>query len=269
MKLAVSLLVLAACSALPATPDAPLTIVDARAVDAPIIDTPADASGPDLMCLGQSPTAAPDPLLVEGKLFAVDHYDITPVVGATVVLRRRGTDAAIVQTTTAADGAFTMSVVSHGVPVDGYFTVTAAGYRPTRVEPGDPLSGGENALMLVADDAEMTRWYAAAGVAFTAGVSTLITATVDCARDTLDGSTIAVAPSPGTVTYYDATGKQWDTQLATSTNGYALVTGAASSVAVTGQLGAVALPPHAITVPAGTLTIAVLTPRSWSSPHSL
>lgn len=262
MKLAASILVLAACSATPATPDAPQSLVDARAADAPNVDTPADAPGPDLTCLGQSPTTAPEPLPVAGKVFSVDHYDITPVAGAIVVLRRRGTDAAIMQTTTAADGAFAMSVVSNGAPVDGYFTVAAAGYRPTRVDPGAPLSGGENALTLVADDAELTRWYAAAGVAFTAGAPTLITASVDCARDTLNGSTISVAPSPGKVTYYDADAKHWDAQLAASTNGFALVTGAASSVAVTGKLGTVQLPPHTVEVPAGTLTIGVITPRS-------
>jgi hypothetical protein len=262
MKIAV-FLVLAACSSPPAAPDAPHA-ADARAIDAPPpVDAAPDAPGPDLACLGQPPPAtAPDPLPVEGKVFAVDHYDVAPVTGATVVLRRRGTDAMIAQATTAADGAFAMSVASGGVPVDGYFAVAAAGYRPTRVEPGDPLSGGENALMLVAGDAELARWYAAAGATFTAGAPTLITASVDCARDTLDGSTLAVTPSPGAVTYYDTTAKQWDATLAASTNGFALVTAPAATVSATTSLGATSLPPHTVTVPAGTLTIAVLTPHS-------
>jgi hypothetical protein len=267
MKLALSILVFAACSATPATPDAPSNLVDAPAADASSLDSPADAPAdarkPDLTCIGQPPpTTAPDPLLVAGKVFSVDHYDVAPVEGATVVLRRRGTDAVIAQTTTAADGAFAMSIASGGMPVDGYFAVAAAGYRPTRVDPGEPLSGGDDALMLVAGDAELTRWYAAAGVPFTAGAPTLITASVDCARDTLDGSTISVSPSPGTVTYYDAPGKRWDAQLATSTNGFALVTGAASSVAVIGKLDSAQLPARAIEVPSNTLTIAVLTPHS-------
>lgn len=269
MKLAVSFLLLAACgsSATPATPDAaPGT--DARAIDAPVtppIDAAPDAPGPDLACLGQPPpTTAPDPMPVEGTLFAVDHYALAPVDGAIVVLRHHGTEAVIAQATTGADGGFTMSVATGGAAVDGYFTVAAAGYRPTRIEPGDPLSGGENALMLLASDVEVERWYAAAGTPFTAGDATLITAAVDCAHDTLDGSTIAVAPAPATVTYYDATGKQWDAGLAASTNGFSLVTGPASAVSVTARLGATSLPPHAITVQANALTIAVLTPRSDS-----
>lgn len=266
MKLAVSLLVLAACSSTsaPATPDA-VPGTDARAIDAPVhlpIDGAPDAPGPDLACLGQPPpTTAPDPLPVEGKLFAVENYEVAPVDGATVVLRRRGTDAVLAQATTAADGGFTMSVASGGVPVDGTFTVAAAGYRTTRIDPGDPLSGGENALMLVAGDAELARWYAAAGAIYTPGSPTLLTAAVDCAHDTLDGSTIAVAPAAATVTYYDATTKQWDAALASSTNGFSLVTGPASAVSVTARLGATSLPPHDITVQANALTIAVLTPR--------
>lgn len=265
MKLVVSFLALAACgsTSTPARPDA-APDADARAIDAPVaIDAAPDAPGPDLACLGQPPpTTAPDPLPLEGKVFAVDHYQLAPVDGATVVLRRRGTDAVIAQATTATDGGFTMSVASGGSAVDGYFTVAAAGYRPTRIEPGDPLSGGENALMLVASDAELERWYAAAGMTFTPGSSTLLTASVDCAHDTLDGSTIAVTPSPATVTYYDATGKQWAAALTASTNGFALVTGPAAAVSVTARLGATALPAHAITVPANALTIAVLTPRT-------
>lgn len=265
MKLAASILVLAGCGSTPAALDA------APGGDAPAIDTaiaqPMDASpdapGADLGCLGlPPPTTAPDPLMVEGTLFAVEHYEVTPVAAATVVLLRHGTNAVIAQTTTAADGAFAMTVTSGGVPVDGYFTVAAAGYRATRVEPGDPLSGGENVLMLVADDVELARWYAAANTTFTPGAATLVTASVDCSRDTLDGSTITVAPSPGTVTYYDAPGKKWDVGLAASTNGFSLVTGAASTVTATARLGSTALPPHSITVPANALTIALLTPRS-------
>ncbi|MBV8761596.1 MAG: hypothetical protein JO257_30150 [Deltaproteobacteria bacterium] len=267
MKRVVCLAVLAACGSSPATPD-PSVHVDARAIDTPprpidaAADAPPDAAGPDLSCLGHAPpTTAPDPLPVEGKLFSVDHYDVTPVTGATVVLRRRGNDAVIAQTTTAADGSFTMSVVSGGAPVDGYFTVAADGYRATRVDPGNPLSGGENALMLVASDAELARWYAAAGTTYSPGVGTLVTASVDCARHTLDGSTLTIAPSAG-VTYYDAPNKQWAAGLTASTNGFALVTGAATSVTATAAIGATSLPSHAIAVPANRLTSAVLTPRS-------
>ena len=265
MKLAVSgLFAVAACGASPAAPDAPLDAraLDARSPDAPA-DSPPDAAGPNLACLGQAPpSTAPDPLPVAGKLFAVDHYDVAPVTGGTVVLRRRGTDAVLAQTTTAADGSFTMSVASGGAPVDAYFAIAADGYRPTRVEPGDPLSGGENALMLVAADDELARWYTAAGATYAAGARTLVTANVDCDDATLAGSTVAIAPAPATTTYYDDIAKQWSSSLAASTNGFALVTGAAATVTATAAVGTTQLPPRTITVPSGTVTLALLPPRT-------
>lgn len=266
MKSLVSVLfALAACGSSPAAPDAP-SHADARAQDAPPDsppDSPPDAPGPDLACLGQPPpSTAPDPLPVAGKLFAVDHYNVAPVTGGTVVLRRHGSDAVLAQATTGSDGSFTMSVASGGAPVDGYFAIAADGYRPTRVEPGDPLSGGENALMLVAADDELARWYTAAGATYTAGARTLITASVDCDNATLDGSTVAIAPAPATTTYYDDVAKQWSPTLTSSTNGFALVTGAAASVTATAEFGATQLPPRTISVPAGTVTLALLPPRT-------
>lgn len=257
---------LAACGSSPAAPDAgahaDARALDARALDAPP-DSPPDAAGPNLACLGQPPPAtASDPLPVAGKLFAVDHYNVAPVTGGTVVLRHHGSDAVLAQATTAADGSFAMSVTSGGVPVDAYFAISADGYRPTRVEPGDPLSGGENALMLVAADDELARWYTAAGATYASGARTLITASVDCDNATLGGSTVAIAPAPATTTYYNDVAKQWSPGLAASTNGFALVTGAAATVTATAALGTTQLPPRAVTVPAGTVTLALLPPRT-------
>jgi hypothetical protein len=267
MKSLVSaLFAVAACGSSPAAPDAP-SHADARGLDARAPDArpdgPPDASGPDLACLGQPPpSTAPDPLPVGGKLFAVDHYNVAPVTGGTVVLRHHGSDAVLAQATTAADGSFAMTVASGGAPVDAYFAISADGYRPTRVEPGDPLSGGENALMLVAADDELARWYAAAGTTYAAGARTLITASVDCANATLGGSTVAIAPAPATTTYYDDVSKQWSASLAASTNGFALVTGAAATVTATASIGTTQLPPRTVTVPAATLTLALLPPRT-------
>jgi len=267
MKLVVSVLfAVAACGSSPAAPDAPshadARAPDGRAADAPP-DSPPDAASPNLACLGQPPAAtASDPLPVAGKLFAVDHYNVAPVSGGTVVLRHHGNDAVLAQATTAADGSFAMQVASGGVPVDAYFAISADGYRPTRVEPGDPLSGGENALMLVAADAELARWYTAAGATYASGARTLITANVDCDNATLPGSTVSIAPAPATTTYYDDVAKQWSSMLTASTNGFALVTGADATVTATAALGATQLPARTVAVPAGTVTLALLPPRT-------
>jgi hypothetical protein len=259
MKLVIPLFVLAACGSSPSTPDGTLAIDTPIAIDAPIADAP---TGPDLTCLDHAPPAtAPDPLPVAGKVFASDHYQVTPVVDATVVLHRRSDDSVIAQLTTDASGAFATDVISGGVPVDAYFTITATGYPSSRIDPGDPLSGGESALLLVADASELARWYTDAGATYTPGARTLITTTVDCARSTITGSTITIQPA-ARVTYYNDVAKQWDATLAASTNGFALVTGASSQVTATAAWHATALPARTIVAHDAMLTIAVLTPRA-------
>jgi hypothetical protein len=253
-----AVLFLAACGSAPAKPDA---AVDApRPVDA-MIDAMVDAdpNAPDLSCLGMSPPAtAPDPLPVAGKLFVIDHYDVTPIASATVTVARKSDGVALGTAITADDGSFSTTIASGGVPVAAVLTTTVAGFRPTRVDPGDPLSGGEDALMVVASDAEVARWHTDANAS---GNDALIVVATDCARKAIPGATLAVAPSPGAVVYYDDTAKRWDPQLAASTNGFSLVTGAATSVSATARSGAVTFPAHTVAAPSGSLTVAVVTPR--------
>jgi hypothetical protein len=260
-KLASALIVLAACGGAPAKPDA----ADApRPIDAmPDASPDADPNAPDLSCLGQAPPAtAPDPLPVAGKLFAIVNYDVAPIANATIVVARRSDGATLAQTTTAADGAFATSIASGGVPVDALLTAAVAGMRPTVVDPGEPLSGGENALMVAADDAELARWFADANAPHAAGDGALVTVVSDCARQAIAGSTVAIAPAPGAVTYYDAVAKRWDPALQASTNGFALVTAPATAVSATARSGTAQFPPQTVAPPSGSLTIAVVTPRN-------
>ncbi|MCW5804945.1 MAG: hypothetical protein KIT31_21425, partial [Deltaproteobacteria bacterium] len=220
---------LAACgSSPPVTPDG--AVLDAHVPDGRA-DAPLDAPEKpplDFTCLNQPPPAtAPDPLLVGGKLFAIEHYQVAALAGATVVLRRRANDAPIAQAQTAADGAFEMSVASGGEPVDGYFTIDAPGFAPSRIDPGDPLFDGEGPLLAVATGDEMARWYADAGLPAT-GTGAILTATVDCANDAGRGATLALAP-PAALAYYDDVAQRWDPALAASENGFALVARTATS----------------------------------------
>src|SRR5205823_3643625 len=92
------LFAIAACGGTPAATDAPQ--LDAAPDGAP--DAFVD---PHLPCLGTpAPTAAPDPLVLAGKLFAIDHYQVAPIGGGSVVLRARGTGSELGRATSAGDG---------------------------------------------------------------------------------------------------------------------------------------------------------------------
>ncbi len=240
-------------------PDAPRP--DAPIPDAPVLDSAPVDAGPALACLGHAAsTTAADPVAVTGKVFAIDHYQVSATAGTGIALHARSNDATIATASSAADGSFAMAVESHGAPVDGYFTVTAAGALPSRIDPGTPLLGGESELLVVAADAEVARWYADAGAPYVANSGALVTVAVDCDTQPVRGATLV--SSPGNPIYYDDDAPRWDPSLTASTNGYALVVGASATTAVTASIGATQLPARTVTAPSGTLTVALLPPTT-------
>jgi len=247
---------LAACSA--GKPGA--TAPDAAQLDASIpTDTPA---GVDLSCVGHSlPVTAPDPLPIGGKVFAIDHYQVMPAAGVTVEVRRLSDDEALATLTSDGDGAFATSLSTSGAPLAAYFAFTAAGDLPSRAVPGDPLVGGEKILSLVASDAELARWAVDAGVSRAPNDGALIAVGVDCASQPLPGGALIVDPHPAALTYYDPTAMRWDPALSTGGNGIALVSGGASPLTISAQLGSTTLASHELANPGHVLTVAEITPR--------
>ncbi len=245
---------MAAADAAELPPDA-LPVPDATAPDA-------DDDAPALACLGQAPPAtAPDPLPIGGTLFSVIDLEVAQLEGALVQVRRRGDGALLGQVTTDDEGRFDLTVTSGGVPVDAYLDVDAAGFLPTRGFPAEPLSGGENALLIAVTADELAAWYQTAGAEVEAGTGTLITAVVDCEPKVAAGATVAVTPAPSGQIYWDADASAWDPELTASTNGFALATGVAAQVTIAAALGDVAYPAQALAVPPDQLTMAVVSPR--------
>jgi hypothetical protein len=260
MRLVSMCLFVCACSSPAAAPDARAVPDVALPIDA-MADTSDEGAAPDLACLGQpATTTAPDPLDVDGTVFAIDHYQVAPLAGAVVTLHRRGDDGVIATDVSAADGRYAMSIATGGKAADAYYTVDAAGDLPTRIDPGDPLTTGFSPLVVVASEAEVMRWYADAGATYTTGAPTLISIAVDCSRAAVHGATATVSPVAA-LTYYDADHMRWDPALAASTNGFALVTNAATTETVTAAWHGQAFPAHTAAAPAGTLSLAVATPH--------
>jgi hypothetical protein len=261
MKRWLVVLVLGACGGEAAAPDA--AEIDAREIDAREVDAavPDAEPGADLSCLGLPPRAtASDPLAVGGTVFAVHELEVAQLAGASVTIRKRGDDAVLASATTDDEGRFDATIASGGAVVDAYLVVAAAGYLATRAEPVTPLAGGEDVLLIVADSAEVGAWYATAGDAYESGMRTVITAVADCARDAVRGATVAIAPAPATITYYDDVAQAWDPRLAASSNGFALATDAAAEVTITAQSGADSFPPATIAPQPDTVTLAVVQP---------
>ena len=253
--------ILAACgSPAPSVLDAARSQADAPHRDAALDAFVSDAyDGPDLSCLGQpAPADAPDTLPLDGKVFVVDHYQVTPFAGATLTVHRRSDDAVLAtSTTTAADGTYALSAMTNGTALDAYFTVAAPGEVAVRIEPGDPLTTGYFGLALVAPADEIARWYSDAGATYAASAATVIAIAVDCNHASIAGATMTVAPQTPLV-YYN--GNHWDPSAMSSDKGYALVAPAHASETITAAWHATTFPPHAVAAPASTLTLAVISP---------
>lgn len=253
-------LLLAACSSpAPSVLDAPAHL------DAPHRDAALDAfvpdayDGPDLSCLGQpAPADAPDTLPLDGKVFVVDHYQVTPFAGATLTVHRRSDDAVVATSTvTAADGTYALSATTNGSALDAYLTVAAAGEVPVRIDPGDPLTTGFFGLALVAPADEIARWYSDAGATYSATAPALITIAVDCNHASIAGGTMTVAPQAPLV-YYN--GNRWDPTATTSDKGFALLAPPHATETVTAAWHGTSSPTHTLAAPPSTLTLAVISP---------
>jgi hypothetical protein len=234
---------------------------DARAPDAAAPDAAPDAMpGPDLTCLGQAaPTTAPDPLVATGKVFSVVDYQIHALAGAPVVLRRTSDGGVLASSTTAADGSFAVSVASGGAAVDAYYVIDDGVHRPTYVYLEAPLTGTFDALIVVADDAELARWYTDAGDTWDATARTVIAQVVDCAPKAIAAS-VTASPAPAHRAYYDPAAHLWSPGLDASPNGYVLLTRAAASEAITAHAGGADYPVHQIAARPGALTLALVPP---------
>src|SRR5450432_3128529 len=140
MRFAIVAIFAAACnSTANNSPDA-LVHSDSPSIDAVTADAPLDAAQPDLACLGAAPAAtAPDPLVIAGTVFAIDHYQIAKLAGATVAVHRRSDDGVIATAPlTGADGTYSTSIATGGAAVDAYYSIDAPGELPTRIDPGEP-----------------------------------------------------------------------------------------------------------------------------------
>jgi hypothetical protein len=262
MRSTLTLCLLAACgSSSPNGVDAsPHPQLDAPHRDAALDAFVPDAyDGPDLSCLGQPASAtAPDTLPLDGKVFVVDHYQITPFAGATVTVHRRSDDGVIATSTpSAADGTYALSATTNGTALDAYLAVAAPGEVAVRIDPGDPLTTGFFGLALVAPAEEIARWYSDAVATYSATARTLITIAVDCNHASIAGATMTVAPQ-APLAYYNA--DHWDPTATASDKGYALVAPASSSETVTAAWHTTTFPPHAVVAPASTLTLGVVSP---------
>jgi hypothetical protein len=137
----VALASFAACGGGDSKPDALIIVPDAPP-DAKPIDAPPDALQYDFSCAGGTlPTTAPATITAAGAALSISQNGADPVPMAAIQIFKRGTTAAVVNTTSDAAGAWMSgNITTGGVPFDGFIHSSKATFRSTYVFPPQALA---------------------------------------------------------------------------------------------------------------------------------
>lgn len=220
-------LVVAGCSDEPVTQNASDAGVD-QAADA--VETDADAGEPDVADTGEPdsadtgpdadasnpldlscenvpfPTSVPDPVTVSGQV--TDNG--TSGLVANLEVHRADDDSLIDSVATGADGAYSLTVPTGGVPTAVYFRITATGHVETYRYFGYPLTANTTSPQRIWTSTAFQAYASKGGVAPTAGKGVAYLIARDCALKKVGAGVVyTTTPTPQKLAYEE--GAQCDT----------------------------------------------------------
>jgi hypothetical protein len=202
-------------------------------------------------CEGQAlPTSAPSTITVSGT---VAEFGSSGVAGARVDAFKTGTAGSIDSATTDAQGNFTMTVATGGVPLDGYVKASKTGYVDTYAYPSAPLPANTAITLTVVTPTEFNLLAASMSVTPTAGDGALAIRPVDCTGAVVAAATVST--SPASAPHSDGSGDFFEFNLAPGT------------VTVTGTYQSHTFRSHPVVSFADAVTITIVAPGPLSPPE--
>jgi hypothetical protein len=226
------------------------------------VDLNPDAREPVLSCAANpEPTQAPAMVTIAGQAGDVNIQTmmLEPVEGAELRMFKNGDPTALGTTISSANGGWSFTLATGGVPIDGYLEGELAGHRSLRLYTPQPLSasiGSVPALLLA--NSTFNLLIAISGVQQDPANGTLVLLSTDCALVPLAGAELSL--------------KRGDVELITPDNSQAqngalfvfdLTPGEA---VVSGTFNGTPLRPHTIEIVAGTNTATSVTPGFLVAP---
>ncbi|HUS68096.1 MAG TPA: hypothetical protein VMZ28_26365 [Kofleriaceae bacterium] len=231
-----------------ATPDPP------RADAAP----PTDARPADVTCVDEElPDTAPDNVNVDGNVFTIDQLEPQPVQGATVAAHAAAddpTDPALDMDNTDAEGLFSITAATGGVPSDAYLYATKNGFLPTRLFPPLPVASDipMAPIPLITTDLLNTLMLFTAGLDQDPEKGILVVIVADCEDQPAAGATVSLSPAGGDIIYANAMGLPDTDRTTTSDQGLVFIFNAPTgAVTVDAEVGGESLHEHVVTVVGG------------------
>lgn len=243
-----------------APPPADAMPPDARPDAMPPIDA-APPPPPDTTCAGDPPPmTATDPVTVSG---VVNDPNPTgggpggPVADVNIAAHLISDDSIVASTASAApDGAYTLTAVTGGVPINGYIRMDkepamgTATYVPSTFYPADPLAADVMGLQIPLFDYQLLTLLTFIGVPaqdMNKGIVGVIV--LDCANNPVEGATVNLSPMSGQVVYAGADDAPDPSLTATSSAGFALIVNVdPGTVAVNADWGGTPFEAHDIRV---------------------
>ena len=154
----------------------------------------------DLSCVGSpSPTTAPDPLAISGKVVLFGLGDQLPAPGTTVEAHDRS-DTLLATSTTDASGSFSVIVPTGGAAFDGYLVLTKADYITARVHVSRPIgTHTQLGVVFLTTSVIVETVSSLAGVSRDPAASTVAVFVQDCQHELIAGAEIGVRQNGSSV----------------------------------------------------------------------
>ncbi len=145
----------------------------------------------DFSCLGSSSTVAADPLPVGGTVQSFGSSGVEPLSGVLVQAFRLD-DSLVASTTTDAQGKFSLSITTGGVPFNGYLFMTRADLVPASVYWSKPLTSATTSTPFMLNSGTETLLYQLADSTANPNDGTVAFSVADCA-----GTPLIDSPNAG------------------------------------------------------------------------
>lgn len=211
---------------------------------------------------------APAMITITGTAVSRGLGGTTPVVGATIGGYRNSNDTTpIAMTTTNAQGAFTLTVVTGGVALDGYLKATASGMVDTYLYPPSPIAADTTAPinMVATNDRMLLYTFAQVSEVPGSGLIALVVVNGSTAQSTpVAGAAVASTPASGAYRYSNpSTGLPGNAAFTqTSADGLAYMFNAPGDAVVTvsATKAGTTFKSHPVKAWAGKLTTTLITP---------
>lgn len=183
----------------------------------------------------------------------------TPLSGVAVTAYDKS-DAVIGTATSGSGGAYSITLATHGQPIDGYFKATTSGHTDTYVYPPAPMAADfTTANFGMVSSSNFGALLQIEGASTSKGVIVMVV--LDAAgTTTVQGATVSTNPASGKYAYMDNNNQPFS-NTATNTDGLAFVFNVPTNVdvAVTASKSGMTFGSHTLKARPNTLTTTLVT----------